>query len=300
MSKYEHILYEVERQVATITWNRPDELNPMGTPLLDEFRHALRAADADDDVKVVVFRGAGRAFSAGGDFGEDLRRDPATGLPEGAEVGDYMLEQLAVMHDWYDDYLLLSDMRIPVIAQVHGWCLGGAAWITVAADLTIASDDAVFGQPEVRQGMPAGMIWALVAGWKTAMQYSLTGDHMDAWEALRVGLVNEVVKADELESRVGELARRIALLPRESIEINKRMIRRGMEEMGFRNALQMAADQSAWLWAAWRRSTHGAFERIAEEQGISAAIRHRDGPFWPERFGPQAKRERVNRDNEED
>jgi enoyl-CoA hydratase/carnithine racemase len=298
--EYEHILYEVEREVATITWNRPEYLNPMGEPLMVEFRHALRAADAADDVKVVVFRGAGKAFSAGGDFGEDAKRDPVSGLPEGSEVGEYMLDQLAVMHDWYGDYLLLSDMRTPVIAQVHGWCLGGASWISVAADITIASDDAVFGQPEVRQGMPAGLIWALVTGWKDAMRYSLTGDHLDASEALRLGLVNEVVPRDQLEDHVRELARRITLLPRESIEMNKRMIRRGMEEMGFRNALQMAADQSSWLYGAWRRSTQGEFERIAEEEGIAAAIRHRDGPFWPEFFGPLANRERVNRPNEED
>jgi enoyl-CoA hydratase/carnithine racemase len=297
---YEHILYEVEANVATITWNRPEYLNPMGEALMDEFRHALRAADGDDDVKVVIFRGAGRAFSAGGEFGDDVRRDPDTGLLEGQEVGDYMLEQLAVMHDWYGDYLLLSDMRKPVIAQVHGWCLGGASWITVAADLTIAADDAVFGQPEVRQGMPAGLIWALVTGWKDAMRYSLTGDHLDANEALRLGLVNEVVPAAELEERVRELARRIALLPMESIVMNKRMIRRGMEEMGFRNALQMAADQSSWLYAAWRRPTQGEFERIAEEDGVSAAIRHRDGPFWPEPFGPLANRERVSRETKED
>jgi enoyl-CoA hydratase/carnithine racemase len=296
---YEHILYEIDGAIATITWNRPESMNPMGAPLMDEFRDALRTADADDEVKVVVFRGAGAAFSAGGDFGEDIRRDPTTGLPEGTEVGDYMLEQVGVMHDWYGDYLLLSDMRTPVIAQVHGWCLGGASWISVAADITIASDDAVFGQPEVRQGMPAGLIWALVGGWKDAMRYSLTGDHLDAAEALRIGLVNEVVPRSELDDRVAELARRIALLPRESIEINKRMIRRGMEEMGFRNALQMAADQSAWLYAAWRRSTQGEFEQRAQDEGISAALRHRDGPFWPEPFGPRANRERVNRVNEE-
>lgn len=295
---YKYILNEVNGPVVTITWNRPDELNTMCVPMVEEFRHALRVADADDTVKVVVFRGAGRAFSAGGDFTE-LPPRTDTGLPEGTEVGDYMLGLLDWNRSWFDDYLLFSEMRKPVIAQVHGWCLGAATWLTVAADITIAADDAVFGEPEVREGDPSGIILALAAGWKAVMRYSLTGDHIDANEALRIGYVNEVVPRENLDARVQEIARRISLLPLEGIVMNKRMIRKAMDQMGFRNVLLNAADQSAWLAAAWRSSTHGAFGRMAEQEGPAAAIRHRDGPFWPEPFGPHAQRERVERKSTE-
>lgn len=291
---YEFILYEVADHVATITWNRPDAMNAMSPALLGEFRNALRRADQDPEVKVIVFRGAGRAFSAGGDFDDESemsKRGPS-GLPEGMEVGEYMMRVLAEMRDWYDDYILLSELSKPVIAQVHGWCLGGAAWMAAAADITIASDDAVFGQPEVRQGQPAGMIWALAAGWKHALRYSLTGDHLDANEAARIGVVNEVVPRAELEARVRELARRISCLPLESIVMNKQMIRRGMDAMGFRTALLMAADQSAWLYGAWRQTTQGVFDQMVKEQGLGAAVRARDLPFRPEPFGPRKASEK--------
>lgn len=164
--------------------------------------------------------------------------------------------------------------------------------MVAAADMAVASSDAVFAQPEVRQGQPAGMIWALATGWKNALRYSLTGDHLDAAEALRIGLINEVVEPGELEARVNELTRRICLLTSESIELNKSMIRRGMDAMGFRTALMMAGEQGGWLFGAWQRDVHGAFEELAAREGVAKAVRLRDEPFRPEPFGPRSA---VNR-----
>ncbi len=286
----DEVLYEVRDAVAHIVWNRPERLNALSPSLLDAFRAALSRADSDPAVRVVVFAGAGRAFSAGGDIVSDRARTD-TGLPEGVDVGDYMLAMREELLEWHGDYIRLAEMRKPVIAQVHGWCLGGGAWMAVAADITIAADDTVFGQPEVRQGMPGGAIWALAAGWKNALRYALTGDHLDAAEALRIGLINEVVPRAELDARVDELARRIALLPPEASELNKRMIRRALDAMGFREALTSTAEVAGWLMGAWRRDGQGAFDQRAEREGLSAAARARDDPFRPEPFGPRSERD---------
>jgi enoyl-CoA hydratase/carnithine racemase len=284
----DEVLYEVRDAVARIVWNRPERLNALSPSLLDAFRAALARADSDPAVRVIVFSGAGRAFSSGGDIVLDRARTGA-GLPEGVDVGEYMLAMRTELLQWHADYIRLAEMRTPVIAQVHGWCLGGGAWMAVAADITIAADDTVFGQPEVRQGMPSGAVWALAAGWKNALRYALTGDHLDAAEALRIGLVNEVVPRAQLDARVGELARRIALLPPEASELNKRMVRRAADAMGFREALMTTAEVAGWLMGAWRPDGQGAFDARAAREGFSAAARARDDPFRPEPFGPRSE-----------
>lgn len=281
VADYAEVTYDVRDGIARIVLDRPEDMNPLTPRLLTEVRDALARVDRDDAVRVCVLSGAGRAFSVGGDLGEVPRRS-ASGVPEGMDVGEYMFAMREELREWHADYIRIAEMRKPVVAQVHGWCLGGAAWLAVAADITIAADDTIFAQPEVRQGMPAGVIWALAAGWKHALRYSLTGDRLDAEEALRIGLVNEVVPAAELGSRVDELARRIALVPMEATVVNKQMIRRSLDAMGFRQALMVGAEHSGWLWGAWRDDVHGAFERAADERGIAAAVRERDAPFRPE------------------
>lgn len=276
--EYETIRYEVGDGVCRITLDRPDQLNALSPQLLTELRDAITRSEADPDVRVNVLAGAGRCFSAGGDLGELPTRSPS-GVPEGMDVGTYMLAWREELREWHDDYLRFAEMRKPVIAQVHGWCLGGGAWLAVAADMTFASSNAVFGQPEVRQGMPCGAIWALVAGWKHAMRYSLTGDRLDAGEALRIGLVNEVVADEELAAHVSEIARRVALLPMDAIVLNKQLIRRSIDAMGFRQALLVAAEHSGWLMGAWRPEIDGAFEGLVASEGVGAAVRQRDAAF---------------------
>ena len=287
---YVDILVEGRDRILTITLNRPAQLNAISPRMLSEVRSALQYGENDPGVAVIVIRGAGRAFSVGGDYAEVAARDPATGLPEGMDVGTYMQQAVGVLRAWYADYLFIADMRTPVISQVHGWCLGGASWLAVATDLTVAADDAVFGQPEVREGRVAGLIWALVVGWKNAMRYALTGDHLDASEALRIGLVNEVVPREQLDERGRELARRITCVPQPAVEMNKRMIRRGMDVMGFREALLLAAELSAWQSGSSPIGTEPSFDELVRKLGPSGAARARDRPFWPEPFGPHAER----------
>jgi enoyl-CoA hydratase/carnithine racemase len=285
----DQLLYEVSGGAAWIAWDRPDALNALSPELLAQFRTALAAAARDDEVRVVVLKGNGACFSAGADLDEGLRRVLPAGVPEGKDVGEYLLHNRAVMLEMYGDYLALGELAKPTIAQVHGWCLGAGLLLALAADLTIASDDAVMGTPEVRQGMPVSPMIALVAGWKAAMRYGLTGDHLDAPEALRLGLVNEVVPRAELDDRVAELVRRIALVPPEAATMTKQVVRRTMDLMGFRSAVLMAAELEATLISAWRAEPHGRLDRLAAEQGVGAAARERDLPFRPEPFGPRSR-----------
>ena len=188
---YEAILYEKDGPLVTITLNRPQLLNAINPTMESELYQALDEADADPEARAIILTGAGRAFCAGFDVARprDSQRD--AGLdPAGMEMGEYLrrwwyretASHERIMHLWY--------LSKPVIAAVHGWVMGGGFWYALAADITIAADNAVFGQPEVRHVSNTTLLFAALAGWKAAHRYSLTGDHFDAQEAHRLGIVN--------------------------------------------------------------------------------------------------------------
>ena len=236
MMAYETMEYEARDAVAYVTWNRPEKLNAMSLKLRAEFCDALLYADGDPAIKVVVVKGAGRAFSSGYELQPRGDRRWPGGLPGEMDAGEFIAENVELMKGQYRYANIIADMQKPVIAAVHGWCLGEGSFAAVLADITIASDAAVFGAPEIREGQPAMPAWMFACGWKNAMRYCLTGDHLDAAEALRIGLVNEVVPRDQLDDRVAELARRMTLIPTDSLILNKLMIRQILEIMGYRAA----------------------------------------------------------------
>ncbi len=288
---YTEIAYEQDGPVAIITWNRPDKLNAITPELEVQFRDACLAADGDPGVKVVIVRGAGRCFSAGydlSDFAGAPRRWPG-GLPEGVDVGEFLDGFRSGLRRGWDNQILFSEMDKPVIAQVHSWCMGGGTWYTLSMDIVCASDDAIFGQPEVRNINGISFVWATRCGWSNAIRYSLTGDHIDAQEAYRIGLVNELYPRDELEARTMKLAKRIALLPMESLKLNKAMIRKGMDMMGYRNAHYATMEISVLAHTALRREPNERFEKAMASGGMRAFLRERDEPFLPEPFGPRSK-----------
>jgi enoyl-CoA hydratase/carnithine racemase len=177
----------------------------------------------------------------------------------------------------------------PVIAAVNGWCLGGGMWYALCCDITIASERAVFGQPEVREIQNSTFLLAALAGWKVAHRYALTGDHFDAAEALRIGIVNEVVAPDELLSTAMALARRIALLPPDSVRINKAITTYGLEAMGLRVALDAASMLSVIAHASVDAADLDELYRIRESEGLRASLAYRDDPFLPEPGGPRSR-----------
>lgn len=284
---YQNIIYEKDGNLAVITFNRPDALNAISPELEAEFHRALDEADADADVRVIIVTGAGRAFSAGYDMaprsGPARRPDPKT-----AYTGEYLRSWWGndfrniqyLMHLWY--------LSKPVIAAVNGWCMGGAFWYAAACDITIASDQATFAQPEVRQISNTTFLFAALCGWKVANRYALTGDHLDAPEAYRIGLINEVVPHDELMERAKALAHRIALVPEPSVRFNKYVTTLGLEAMGIRSALLVNAAMSTMAHSSFMPEQ----ERLNEARatgGMRAFLDMRDAPFQPEPFGPRSR-----------
>src|SRR2546427_12803359 len=228
---YETILYDTTGAVATITLNRPQALNAINPQMTAELHTALDAADADPDVRAIILTGAGRAFSAG--YNIARRPDGRSSLdPTGVEVADFLKRWWTTDSNSVRHLLHLWQLGTPVIAAVHGWVMGGGFWYSLACDITIAADNAVFAQPEVRHISNTTFLFAALAGWKAAHRYSLTGDHFDAAEALRLGIVNEVVPAAELMTKARALAERIAKVPEPSVRLNKAITCHGMLAMG--------------------------------------------------------------------
>ena len=230
----------VEGAVAKVVLNRPDKLNALSGELVEALRASFRRAAADDEVKVVVLTGAGRAFSAGFDISE--------------EVGS----EIAGADRWHD--LLSTDVSLgmelwslprPTIAAVRGWCLAGACELAMACDMIVAADDARFGEPEIRYGSgPVSLLMPFVLGQKKTNELLFTGDWVDAQEAERLGLVNRVAPADGLEAAVDELVAKIAPTPLPVLRLTKLALNRAYEAMGLRQAVNANLDLSAILNAA--------------------------------------------------
>jgi enoyl-CoA hydratase/carnithine racemase len=183
----------------------------------------------------------------------------------------------------------------PIIAAVNGWAMGGGFWYQLAADITIASDRAVFAQPEVRHISNTTYLFTALCGWKHANRWALTGDHFDAQEALRIGLVNEVVPHDELMPRATELAKRLANVPEPALRLNKAIAMQGIQSAGLNAALLL---ESA-LGSLAHTSHNEERERLIEVQGrdgLKAYLDARDGPFQPEPMGPKSAKGRKERE----
>ena len=277
--KYENLLWEQDGYVLTLTLNRPDHMNAISPGLEDELHEALAAAEQDASIRAIILTGAGRAFSAGYDLGDEEET-------VGGRASDALRRWWNIDMKTPGQHLAL--MRL-IIAAVNGWCLGGGMWYALCSDITIASERAVFGQPEVREIQNSTFLLAALAGWKVAHRYALTGDHFDAAEALRIGIVNEVVAPDALMGAATALARRIALMPPDSVRLNKAITTYGLEAMGLRAALDTAGLLSVIAHASVDAEDLDELHRLRKTAGLRASLSHRDDPFVPEPGGPRSQ-----------
>jgi enoyl-CoA hydratase len=283
---YEMILYEKAGPVVTLTLNRPQALNAINPQMTAELHQALDAADADPEARAIILTGAGRAFSAGYDIGR--RPDGQSPLDAtGVEVAEFLKGWWTRDGDSTRRLLHLWHLSKPVIAAVHGWVMGGGFWYSLAADITIAADDSVFAQPEVRHVSNTTFLFAALAGWKAAHRYSLTGDHFDATEAHRIGIVNEVVPVADLLPRARALAERIALVPEPSVRLNKAVTCYGLLAMGIGAGMMMNIPLSNLAHASYN-AQRGELLEVMRSGGLKAFLEARDGEFHPEPFGPKS------------
>ena len=281
---YDSILYDVAEQVATITLNRPEALNAISRELEKELHEALDFADRDDAVRVVILTGAGRAFCAGYDLSAQVRK-----MPPDVSVGEFLKDWHVTSMDDLWKLLHLFQMTKPVIAAINGWTMGAGLWYSTACDISIASEKAVFAQPEVREISNTTYLLTALCGWKVANRWALTGDHMDAHEAYRIGLVNEVVPHDDLIPRSRALAKRIAMVPEASVRMNKATSMLGLMVSGMFNGLLMSGPLSTIVQASVGGPRWEELQRAQKEGGMRGHLAARDGPFLPEPFGPKSK-----------
>ena len=292
MSDDKTILYQKQRNGVLITLNRPQALNAMNEELLNELDSALAAAETDPEIRAVVLTGASGSFSVGEDIsGADPETAWPYGLPKGsALVYEYDRLRDSDRKDILGRQLYRWQYPKPIIGAVTGWCLGAASWLALTCHITMAADDAVFGQPQIRHGGSTDFIWVALAGFKNALRYSLTGDHLDAQEALRIGLVNQVVPKDKLLEECFALVERIAHVPPETVKINLHIATMGLEMMGLRKAWTLNSELAAMARLTKREEFNKRLEEAKKNGGLKAFLEARDEPFQPEPFGPHAKK----------
>jgi enoyl-CoA hydratase len=253
------VLYEVDGRVATVTLNRPEKLNAITPQLQEELLAALGQAADDPGVHVAIVRGAGRAFSAG--------YDVTTGGAAGSGVPGDRAGLERILHRW----LQIWDLPLPVIAQVHGFCLAGGTQLAAICDVTFVADDARIGTPQLPLG--AGYVaafWAWFVGPKKAKEvFFPTGAVLSAADAVAMGLFNRVIPADRLADDVMTYARGVARTPKDLLALQKLSINRTQEAQGFRNALLQGAEIDAIAHAS---PSVRAVNRYIGENGLREAL----------------------------
>lgn len=255
--------------VRRLTMNRPDALNALSGDLIEALSAALDSSADDDSVRVLIVRGAGRAFCAG----YDLNEDAGAGAQDSARWRDELKHSA-------EEMLKFFDHPKPIIAQVHSYCLAGGCDLMMVCDLCVCSEDAKFGEPEIRFGSGVvTMVMPWVLGARKAKELLFTGeDRIDATEALRIGLVNKVVPLDELEGATLALAEEIAKNDPFAVSMQKRSINRMWELQGFRQAIDSNVEIDTLIEVA-DLPEREEFRRITLEKGLKKAIEWRDARF---------------------
>jgi len=269
---YQHILYEKDPEdsrLVRITLNRPEEVNALSYHMLMDLRHALISAERDPEVKVVIIKGAGRAFSAGYDL--EAQYDFLQGL------SPLVVRQDHIRYYHQDVWFTIWNLQKPVIAQVHGYAMAGGSELMTWCDITIIADDAVTGYPPARaMSVPDTIYWPWLCGLKKAKYLCLTGDPITGKEAAEIGLATMSVPAEKLEETVTLVAKRLAMIPGELLFLNKLACNKSMEIMGMRTAIEFNAQLHDYS------HTYPAvqeFGKISREKGLRAALEWRDNKF---------------------
>ncbi len=290
MYEYKMVLCEKGRGVLRITLNQPETLNALTPELENELYDALHEGDADSEVFCMVLAGAGRAFCPGYGMGAGKGERRTSIDPAAYEsIAKYLAAfQVQDFQNIQNRQLEIWRLKKPVIAAVHGYCMGGGMWLAMACDICYCSEDAVFGQPEVRHNSNSTFLIPALAGWHRAARYLYTGDHFDGKEAERIGLVHQCVPNDRLMPTVMALAERIAMVPADSVRIMKRLIMSGFMAYGIGAAMEVCAPYSALAHCSHGPERQAMFD-AQKEKGLKGYLDERDGKFLPEPFGPKSK-----------
>ena len=270
------IIYEKRDGIGYVTLNRPEELNAMNDEMLAEIDALLPQLEMDLEAKVIVFRGAGKDFCVGQDLSGVDTLEVLSEPGEHITIKKRMEAERRRNRRWETIFNLAK----PTIAQVHGHCLGTGCYLAMVCDMTIAAEDALFGDPLLRMGLlPHMPLWLYLIGIKKTKEMLYTGCYINGVEAEQTGLINRAVPRDELEDEVERLAKGITLLPCDATAPVKDTINSVMEARGlgacwrFTNNMQLVMQQRQMLPEEFD------FFKTRNKEGLKAAVEQRDRPF---------------------
>ncbi len=273
MTEYTDILYRVEERVATITFNLPKTHNAMGRKLRNETVHALKRAEADDAVSVVVIAGQGASFCSGYDVGNTYLGAEGVAI---SPLFDDWTDQLArqVLSDWFT----IWDLMKPVVAKVHGNCLAGGTEVMSMCDVIFVTDEARIGYPAVRaQATPDLSFFAWRMSMARAKYLQLSGNIITGKQAAEWGWATKSFPAAQFDAAVGREVSALASIAPDMLAANKLCLNQTYEMMGFRTALYAATQ---WHYASHKSRPNALkFREIANKEGFKAALQWRDGAF---------------------
>jgi enoyl-CoA hydratase len=277
---YENILYETDGRLAFITLNRPEKLNALSNELRGELFHALKEAEADRAIGVIVLRANGRAFSAGYDLAPARSAEPSSYVHPRSGMPDTGTTHPA-HYDWSRHVLLANwtiwELSKPVVAQVHGYCLAGGTELATFCDFRIVADDAQIGYPPVRAMGTMDIMWA---PWHLPMtkarEFAYVGDSVSGRDMATMGWATYAVPAPELAAFTERFARRMAHIDNDLLMYSKRSVNRQYEAMGIRSGLMSGTDVEAM---SKHRPAAEEWRRRMREDGLKSALEWRDGPF---------------------
>jgi enoyl-CoA hydratase len=277
------LLYESAHGVATLTLNRPDRLNAVNPELIELLDGALARAQADEQVRVIRLRGAGRAFCAGYDLDwatEQMNEIDARGPWD--PMADYRN-----LSRFVDSYMALWRSPKPVVAQVHGVCIGGGSDLALCSDLIVCAEDCRIGYPPARVwGSPTTAMWFYRLGLERAKRLLLTGDAMDGPTAVDWGFASASYPLKDLDRATEALCRRIALIPANQLHMMKLLVNGAVEQMGLFNTQTLGTllDGSA------RHTPEGTSFSNAAARDLMGTIAARDAAFEDYAFGGRTVR----------
>jgi enoyl-CoA hydratase len=259
--EFEKLLYTVEDHVAGIRLNTPDKLNTLSLRSWQELAAAFRQAQADDDVNSILLSAEGKAFSAGFDMSDSILMKESS-----------QWQQWKMIQEERDCARAVWEVNKPVVAAVQGYCLGSGFELSLLADYVIAAENAKFGETEMRfSTMPQpSLLW--IIGLRKAKEFLMLADRFDAGEAYRLGLVNRIVSPEELDNEALRIAKRMSMLPTETMQLTKRIMNKAIDAQGFMYFNDWCFDL---LHATKNMPTavSAEFEQKAEKDGMKAAIK---------------------------
>jgi enoyl-CoA hydratase len=285
---FKTLLYDTAGAVATITLNRPERLNTIVPPMPQELEAAVLRALQESEVKVIVLRGAGRSFCAGFDFGAGFHHFDEQITTEGEwDAGKDFMWATSQALGAVPRFMSLWRSPKPVIAQVHGWCVGGGSDMALCADLVVASEDARIGTPYSRMwGCYLTGMWVYRLGLAKAKELALTGRPLSGAQAAREGLINAAVPFARLQEEVAQRAHELAQIPLSQLSAMKLIVNQVYENMGLASTQLLGPVLDGLM-----RNTPQAreFIELAEREGVASAIARRDGPFADYSQAPAAE-----------